>query len=453
MNPKITARLTNLFAVICLIATSLQQAQAQDTKSLSLEEAVQLGLNNSKQLRLNQAKIMQATAALHEAQERRLPDVSISGSYMRLNSPDVNLKINTGGSKPDTAGGAATGSSIPNVNEAEYVMANASIPLFAGFKINAGVESAKYLAKAAQLDAEGNRAEVMLNIISAYTNLYKAIEAVKLVKEDLKQAQQRVTDFGNMEQNGLLARNDFLKAQLQESNIELALLDAENNAKIAAIHMNLMLGLPEGTLIETTSDFSKSIEDVRSIADWAQTAFQHRKDAAALAYRMKAAKAGIKAAKGDYYPSLALTGGYMAANVPNVLTVTNALNAGLGLKYSPSSLWKTGSKVAQAQAQEAQLAINNEMLADQIHLQINQAYQRFESSKKKLDVYAKALEQARENYKITRNKYDNSLATATDLLEADVALLQAKINSTYGKADVVVAYNQLLQTAGILAQE
>ncbi|MEI9934985.1 MAG: TolC family protein [Ferruginibacter sp.] len=71
-------------------------------------------------------------------------------------------------------------------------------------------------------------------------------------------------------------------------------------------------------------------------------------------------------------------------------------------------------------------------------------------SQKKIDVYQKAIDQSVENYRITKNKYDNALETTTDLLDADVAELQAKLNYANAKADAVVAYNKLLQTAGLL---
>ena len=67
-------------------------------------------------------------------------------------------------------------------------------------------------------------------------------------------------------------------------------------------------------------------------------------------------------------------------------------------------------------------------------------------------VCEKAYEQAKENYRITKNKFDNSLVTITDLLDANVTLLLSKLNIRAGKADVVLAYNKLLQTAGILSK-
>jgi outer membrane protein TolC len=50
------------------------------------------------------------------------------------------------------------------------------------------------------------------------------------------------------------------------------------------------------------------------------------------------------------------------------------------------------------------------------------------SAQKKMQVYQKAIDQATENYRITKNKYDNSLATTTDLLDANVAQLLARLN-------------------------
>jgi outer membrane protein TolC len=135
------------------------------------------------------------------------------------------------------------------------------------------------------------------------------------------------------------------------------------------------------------------------------------------------------------------------------VTITNAVNVGVGLQYNIGSLWKTKSKIEQAQARVQQVQANEEMLNDAIRLQINQAYQNVVLSRKKIEVYMKAIEQAAENYKITKNKYDNTLVTTTELLDAEVAELQAKLNYAFAKADAIVAYTKLLQSAGTLSNQ
>jgi outer membrane protein TolC len=122
----------------------------------------------------------------------------------------------------------------------------------------------------------------------------------------------------------------------------------------------------------------------------------------------------------------------------------------VGVSYNVSSLWKTSAKVAQAKARLAEVQAKEEYLDDQVKLEINKAYESYLSAEKKIEVSHVAIEQATENYKITKNKYDNSLVTVTDLLDANVSLLQAKIGLELSKADAIVAYNTLLQKAGVL---
>ena len=65
---------------------------AQDKKVLTLDEAIDLSLKNSHQLKSDSAKIEEATAALKEATEKRLPNATVSGSYIRLNTANIDLK-------------------------------------------------------------------------------------------------------------------------------------------------------------------------------------------------------------------------------------------------------------------------------------------------------------------------------------------------------------------------
>jgi outer membrane protein TolC len=420
---------------------SLGFLKAQDQKSISLNEAISLSLRNSKQLKNSQAKIEEATAALKEAVERRLPDVKVSGSWMWLSNANIDVK-----SKSNS--GNQNGS--PDVSQAMYGIVNASLPIYTGGRIRYGIESSRYLAEATKLDADNDRQTVIQNTIEAYINLFKAKSSVALVQENLAEARQRVKDFSNLERNGLLARNDLLKAELQTSNVELALLDAENNWKLANVNMNLLLGLPDQTELIPDSAMMNQPFSLKTLDEYVQAAYKGRRDINSVELKKKAAETAVKATRAEFYPSVALTSGYIAADIPKVVTVTNAITFGPGLSYNIGSLWKTKSKVQQEEAKAKQAAIGQSMLKDDIRLQVNQGYLTFLSSQKKIEVYTKATEQANENYKIVLNKYNNSLATTTDLLDADVARLQAKMNFVFSKADAVVAYNKLLQAAGLL---
>lgn len=442
MKGKAT-RITAILTVFLLHAVFLQ---AQSAKALTLEEAIELSIRNSPQLKFSQAKIDEANASLREANERKLPEAKVSGSYIRLNSPNIDMK-SSGNGNSGTGGSAAP----EKISSAAYGILNLSLPLYSGLKIHYGIESSRFLAEAAKLDAASDREQIVLNTINAFANLYKASAAVRVVKEGLEGNRERVKQFTSLEKNGLLARNDLLKAELQESNTELTLLDAENNWKLANINMNIMLGLPDSTELQPTITKWKTDETDKSIEDYLQQASQNRKEIAAIELRKKAAGAGIKVAKADYYPSLALTGGYIAADIPNFVTITNAANIGIGVQYSLSSLWKNHSKVEQAKAKQKEIEANETMLSDGIRRDVHEAYLDFTLNRQKISTYTKAVAQAEENYRIVKNKYNNALATTTDLLDADVAQLQARLNFVFGEADASASYSKLLYTAGTLS--
>jgi outer membrane protein len=417
---------------------------SQDSgRKISLEEAIDLSIKNSKPLRAAHARVDQAVANTTISKQNQLPDLKVSGAYLRLTQPNIDTKIKL------------NNSGTPNqpivVNQAAYGIANLSLPVFSGWRIQYGIRSAEFLEKAAVLDAGQDKEAVILNTIDAFSNLYKARANVRVIQENLTQSRSRDADFENLEKNGLLARNDKLKSLLQTANIELTLADVENNLKVANVNMNIMLGLPEETLLIPDSASLVEPADIKSLTDYEQLALQNRKDMQAIAFRKKSSQAGIQSAKADYYPSLALTGGYIAADIPNLITITNAVTFGVGLSYNVSSLWKTNAHVTEAKAILAEVQANEEELDEQVRRQINQAYEALLTANKKIEVSRTAIDQGIENYKIVKNKYDNSLLTVTDLLDANALMLQSQISLELARADAIVAYNSLLERAGILA--
>jgi Outer membrane protein len=431
----------NKFLTAAIIVGAFYSVSAQEKRLLGLEEAVKLGIENSKNLKIDQAKIEESTANLLEAKNRQLPELKVSGSYMYLPlEPNVDLKI------PGLAGGG------PKVSNVLYGSANLSVPLYSGGRIRYGIKSAEYLVEASKLSTENDKNAIAYNISQAYNNLFKASEVVKLLKENLASSQKRDQSFIKLENNGVIAKNDRLKAQLQTSNIELQLMEAENNYSIANINMDLLLGLPDNTEIEVDSNYIGADDLGKPDDYYLNLARENRKDIQALDYQRKAAALGTKAAKAENLPSLALTGGYVAADIPKLLTITNAVNVGVGISYNLSNIWKKNSSLMQSKAKEQELAANNELLNDNVTLEVKRDYQNDLYAHKKIDVYQKTLEQAEENYRITLNKYNNGLETITNLLDADTAKITANVNVITSKADAALAHKKLLQTTGTIDQ-
>ncbi len=343
-------------------------------KTLSLDEAVQLGIQNSKNLKIDAAKIEEATADLLEAKNRQLPELKVSGSYMYLPiKPNVDIKL------PGMSGAGG-----PEIHQVLYGSANLSVPIYSGGRIKYGIQSAKYLVEASKLSTENDKTAIAYNVAQAYNNLFKANQSIKVFEENLAASQKRDETFLKMENNGLIARNDRLKANLQTSNIELQLLEAKNNYNIANINMDLLLGLPETTEIEVDQNYIEEGSEVKPVDFYINEARENRKDLQALVQQRKAAELGTKAAKAENLPSIAFTGGYVAADIPKFLTVYNAVNVGIGISYNLSNIWKENSSLRQSQAREKQLAATDELLNDNIKLEVNREYQNTDYSKKEL---------------------------------------------------------------------
>ncbi|SHL75128.1 TolC family protein [Chryseobacterium polytrichastri] len=418
----------------------MANTNAQEKKQLTLDEAVQLGIQNSKSLKIDAAKIEEATADLLEAKNKQLPELKVSGSYMYLPiKPNIDLKI---------PGVSAAGG--PDVHQVAYGSVNLSVPIYNGGRIKYGIQSAKYLVEASKLSTENDKIAIAYNVAQAYNNLFKANQSIKVLEENLTASQKRDDTFLKLENNGVIARNDRLKANLQTSNIELQLLEAKNNYNIANINMDLLLGLADNTEIEVDQNYIDEGAEVKAVDFYVNEARENRKDLKALAQQRKAAELGSKSAKAENLPSIAFTGGYVAADIPKFLTLYNAVNVGVGISYNLSNLWKENSSLRQSQAREKQLAANDELLNDNIKLDVNREYQNTDYSKKRIVVYEKAAEQANENYRITKNKYDNGLATMTELLDADAAQISSNVGVINAKADAALAYRKLLQTTGTL---
>lgn len=437
-------KFTSLLLLICALAFT--KVNAQENSNLTLHQAVSLALSQGNRSKIAENKISIAKGELNSVKNNVYPDFKISGQYQYLTGANVDLKLNTGSSNEND-----NATESPNVNRLLLGQATLSMPLVSGFKLKNLVKASENTYQAATFYAKNDQEQIALQTIKDFTELYTSRQAIQLIEENLISAQQRVKDFTAMEENGLLAKNDLLKATIQEAKISISLEEAKKNAYILNYQLVTNLNLPETTLIvipDTDFDILQNLNPTAPTNDSIQ-----RNDLQALHYQELAAEHQIKVVKSKYYPSISLVGGYTSLDLNNALTVTNAMNFGLGISYNIADIFKTKSdvKVAESKAKELQYTLH--MTTDNAKVQIENATQEYQLALRKFEVYTRSEEQALENYRIVNDKYNNGLVDTNDLLEADIQQLQSKIDLSYSKVAITQKYYELLAAKGQLTNK
>ena len=427
-----------VFGIMCWGTSTVT---AQEKTHLKLEDAVQLAWTKSNEILLATNKVAIKKYELQASKNSQYPDVKLSGQYQRLTYANIDFKANPNG------GGFASGS----VDQLMLGQVTASFPVFSGFKIQNNIDLHDYLYLAETANSAQSKEEIALKVVNHYASLYKAQKTIEILKENQKRAKQRVVDFIDLEKNGIIPRNDLLKSQLQVSKIQLAIDEATNNLNIVNFYLVNLLKLNANTQIEIKENDFVTFQ-MNSLPSNDESALQNRKDLEALRFQGKASQNNVKISRSSYYPSITILGGYTALDLHNVVTVQNAMNIGVGISYDLTSLLKNGVlvKVAESKAMEVQ---NTEaILTDYIKVQVQKAIEEYQLAIKQDIVYAEVIDQASENYRIVKDKYDNGLSNTNDLLEADVDQLTAKINKALGKANIIQKYYELLYVNGQLTQ-
>lgn len=425
---------------ICIIGIS--PIEAQEKTSLMLEEAINMAWKNSNEFNLANTKVNTKKFELQAVKNNQYPDLKVTGQYQRLAKATIDLKSNNSSSTSQTP---------PTVDQLMLGQVSANLPIFAGFKIKNSIKVSENLYQSENAKAGQTKSEIAMEVIDYYSSLYKTQKTVALLKENQKRAQQRVIDFSELEKNGIIPRNDLLKSQLQVSKIQLSIDATTSTLNNINFRLVTLLKLP----VETNLEISESdLGDFKmdNIPTNEQPALENRKDLEALDFQEKASIANIKIARSAYYPSLSIIGGYIALDIKNVVTVQNAMNIGIGLSYNLSDILKTGNTVKLAESKSLEVQNSKEMLVDQIKIQVKQAIEDYDLSLKQNQVYLQAANQASENYRIVKDKYDNGLSDTNDLLEADVEQLSSSINIALARANIVQKYYELLSATGQLSQ-
>jgi outer membrane protein TolC len=434
-----------------------QEIKEGENLSLTVEKVVEIGLQNSKSLHASSMKVEAADAKESEMRTNRLLSVKVSGSYTRLSDvpPAVIGPIQL---TPTMSVGPFLLS--PTVVDNYSTKLTVQQPLFTGFKISSGINAAEYTTRATEQDYAKDKSELIYNIKNAYWNLFKAREFKKVIDDNVELVKAHLTDVQNLLNQGMATYNDKLRVQVQLSNAQLAQIDANNNVQLAVIALDNVMGVPLSTKIEIASSPKEQVDSTgRGIAPppgldgLLAKAKEQRPEIKGMEYRVKAGEAGVTAARAGWFPQVFLFGDYIYARpnsriFPTLDQFKDTWDVGVTASWD---IWNWGAtlhQTDQAQSQLAQAHDAYDQLEDGVTLEVTQNYLNVNQASERIGVSATAVEQAKENHRVVNEKYKTGLALNTDLLDAEVSLLQAKTNYTQSLVDYELALARLSKAVG-----
>lgn len=437
---------TMCMAVGLALTVVYVNAQSITTKTLSLEEAVRLGIQNSKQLVLSKNKIEQAVSRLDQAKDATLPSAKVSAGYSHA------LMLSRNFALPSADGQDARKLRFPFDNTLYQATLSVNEPIFAGNQFRYAKESANLLIQAAKLDAEKDKDEIVYNIINAYINYYKIQQNQKIVAQNLEDVQQKLTEIKKFEEQGLATRNDVLRFELQRSNIELMQIELENNRKVVNYDLDILLGLPESTDVQV-QDVIYKLDMNNALDVYLKQALQDRKEFGSLGYQDKLAEINVKKIKDEKLPTVGVGGSLYYINpakelIPKSGSYLAPFVVGINASWDIAGLFKNKNKVTEANLQKQEVAAQRDVLTDQVKMDVNRSYTKYQQALQRIKVLEDAVKQAAENERITESKFRNNLVTTTDRIDAQTLLYESRLNLELAKADATAAYYTLMKATG-----
>ncbi len=305
-------------------------------------------------------------------------------------------------------------------------------PIFTGFALI----NERKLAELGINITKVQREEAILNIEEevkiAYFNVLRAQKQVQVADERVEQLTSHEYEAQHFYHRGIVAYNDLLKSQVALADAVQYKTQAGANLDIARANFNTILNrdLAKNLQLENITSVTFSDYDPASLTD---EALQDRPELKALGIRVKQADTHVKLAESEYYPHIFAFAAYTQAGQDGLAARNEFQNqynqmVGIGIKWTIFNWLKTTDNAQQANYTKS--AIKNQLnsFMNAVKLQVKSDIIELNTAAEDISTSQTALEQAKENYRITNLQYGQQLVTSTEVLDAQTYLTQAELN-------------------------
>ncbi len=418
---------------ICLLALFFTKSGfAAET----LEQAFTEAVNKNQRIFAAQASSQAAEQQIFAAQGQRLPQFNVSGGYTQLSdTPTVQTDV----------GGQAAQFPMGQAGSAN-AQAIISLPVFTSGRISHNIEAAEAAALVSQHNETTTVLNIKLQVGNAFIAIFRTETALQVAQSHVITLKSHAKDVKNLYEQGMVARNDLLAAEVELSNAEQQVLQQENRVQIAKANFNQLLNRDLTTAVELIEEFP-AVPQGDYVA-LSQEALLKRSELSGLTEQEHALEEQAASVKAGLWPQVNVSGGYQyTQNKYQIYEGLWMANATVQWQiYDGSTAHRSDALTSQA------LAVNSQRndLISAIQLQVRQAWLDVGETQKRIKVTQKAISQADENLKVSTERYQQGLASNTEVLDAESLRVTTYDNFNNARYDAVMANLNLRRALGIL---
>jgi outer membrane protein TolC len=409
---------------------------------LTLDEAIAQGLANSRRLAELEARAEAADFAIAGRRAADRPLVAAQGSYLRTNHVDE-FVITAPGRPPQVV--------YPDIPDNVRARLDLQWPIYTGGRADALERAARAERGAIGKDLDAARADLRLEITRAFWAVVTARETETVLRRSLEVVTTHVSDVRAKLASGLIPPNDVSSAEAQVAHQRLLAIEAATQRGIAEDDLRRLTGNDAATAAERPDP--RPAPPAAGVADLVAAALKARPERQALEQRAAGADARAAAAGASARPQVAIGAGYDYARpnpriFPRREDWRTSWDAGINLTWT---LWDGGRRAAEqgeARANASALKTRVEDFDRQVTFEVRARALDLEASREAVTAADEGIRAAADAERVVNERYQAGVATATDVLDAQVARLQADLDRARALAGLRMAEARLERALG-----
>lgn len=313
-------------------------------------------------------------------------------------------------------------------------------------RTSSSISAAQFGLKAREAGTFRIRNRAAVEFIVAYFDLLEAVELLKVAREEVTRYMAHQKDAAARHKAGVTTRNEVLQADVLLADSKQRLLTAEHDQSLRTSKINSILMRPLNEFVHASEIVGTPLFAVTLEQAWSE-AEQSNPDLRDLDARVRAKEENVSSARAEYLPSVTLSGGYEnSENRYQVHEDNWSVVAGVNINLFAGGA--TSSRVSMAKGELASLRFSREKLLDAVRLEVKAAWLDYQSSTAKVQVAMSAVDQAAENLRLQRLRYQEGVGTSTEVLDAVTLMTTAETNAWKANFGVRRAEAALLYTMG-----